>query len=175
MFKFFLSLLLSITHFSSNQIINIKNTSNNKWYVVNDDVMGGISKGNISYINNTLIFKGKISLDNNGGFSSIRKYPKNIFVNKKNKIILNIKGDGKTYYLRIKSKINDYYSYTIPFTTTSNWQIISLKLADFYPTFRGRKLNMDNFNKTTIEEIGILIGNKKNEEFKIEIKEILIN
>ena len=175
MLKFFLSLLLLIPKFISGQIIDIKNVNNNKWHIVNDDVMGGVSKGNISYINNTLIFKGEISLDNNGGFSSIRKYPKNILVNKNNKIVLTVKGDGKTYYLRVKSNINDYYSYTIPFKTTNNWQIITLQLADFYPTFRGRKLNMDNFNKTTIQEIGFLIGNKKNEEFKIEIREILIN
>ena len=175
MFKVFLSLFLSLTNFNSNKTIDIKNTSNNKWYVVNDNVMGGLSKGNISYINNTLIFKGRISLENNGGFSSIKKYPKNILVNKNNKIVLTVKGDGKTYYLRVKSKINDYYTYTIPFKTTNNWQIITLKLADFYPIFRGRKLNMDNFNKTTIQEIGFLIGNKKNEEFKIEISEILIN
>ena len=96
-------------------------------------------------------------------------------MNKNNKIVLTVKGDGKNYYLRVKSNINDYYSYTIPFKTTNNWQIITLQLADFYPIFRGRKLNMDNFNKTTIQEIGFLIGNKKNEEFKIEIKEILIN
>ena len=175
MLKFFLSLLLLIANFISGQIIDIKNVNNNKWHIVNDNVMGGVSKGNISYINNTLIFKGEISLDNNGGFSSIRKYPKNILVNKNNKIVLTVKGDGKTYYLRVKSNIKDYYSYTIPFKTTNNWQIITLQLADFYPTFRGRKLNMDNFNKTTIQEIGFLIGNKKNEEFKIEIREILIN
>ena len=175
MLKFFLSILSLITNFSSGQTIDIKNNNNNKWYIVNDDVMGGVSKGNISYINNTLIFKGEISLDNNGGFSSIRKYPKNIFVNKNNKIVLTLKGDGKTYYLRVKSNINDYYSYTIPFKTTNNWEIITLQLSDFYPTFRGQKLNMDNFNKRTIQEIGFLIGNKKNEEFKIEIREILIN
>ncbi len=175
MFKVFLSLFLSLTNFNSNKNIDIKNTNNNKWYVVNDNVMGGLSKGNIRFINNTLIFKGEISLENNGGFSSIRKYLKNILVDKNNKIVLTVKGDGKTYYLRVKSNINDYYTYTIPFKTTNNWQIITLKLVDFYPTFRGRKLNMDNFNKTTIQEIGFLIGNKKNEEFKIEIREILIN
>ena len=168
MLKFFLSLLLLIANFISGQIIDIKNVNNNKWHIVNDDVMGGVSKGNISYINNTLVYKGEISLDNNGGFSSIRKYPKNILVNKNNKIVLTVKGDGKTYYLRVKSNINDYYSYTIPFKTTNNWQIITLQLADFYPTFRGRKLNMDNFNKTTIQEIGFLIGNKKMKNSKLK-------
>ena len=33
-----------------------------------------------------------------------------------------------------------------------------------YPSFRGRKLDKPNFPKEYIEEIGFLIGNKKNEE-----------
>ena len=44
MLKFFLSLLLLITNFSSGQIIDIKNVKNSKWYIVNDDVMGGYQK-----------------------------------------------------------------------------------------------------------------------------------
>ena len=41
-----------------------------------------------------------------------------------------------------------------------------------YPSFRGRKLNKENFNKTSIEEIGFLIGNKKQEKFNLEIDKI---
>ena len=152
-------------------VYDIKNYAKETEIIINGEINSYSDiKNHLKYVDGVMLGR-KIIIDQ----LFLRDADTNIFVNKKNKIVLNIKGDGKTYYLRIKSKINDYYSYTIPFTTTSNWQIISLKLADFYPTFRGRKLNMDNFNKTTIEEIGILIGNKKNEEFKIEIKEILIN
>ena len=38
--------------------------------------------------------------------------------------------------------------------------------------FRGRKLNMSNFNYEKLSEIGILIGNKKNEDFRLEIIKI---
>ena len=44
-----------------------------KWGIVNDGVMGGISQSNI-YLNevDNIIFAGNVSLENNGGFASIR-------------------------------------------------------------------------------------------------------
>ena len=44
-----------------------------EWRIVNDGVMGGLSKGNISFTDGgTMVFKGNLSLENNGGFSSVR-------------------------------------------------------------------------------------------------------
>ena len=45
------------------------------WSVIDDGVMGGRSRGRLQIENNdTGLFSGKISLENNGGFSSIRYY-----------------------------------------------------------------------------------------------------
>ena len=40
------------------------------------------------------------------------------------------------------------------------------------PSFRGRKLNLPNFSEDYIEEVALLIGNKKKESFKVEIDKI---
>jgi monofunctional biosynthetic peptidoglycan transglycosylase len=59
------------------QEVDIINTGENvgleNWRIVNDDVMGGISKSNL-YLNSNgnLIFEGEVSLENNGGFASCR-------------------------------------------------------------------------------------------------------
>ena len=43
------------------------------WNIVNDGVMGGISTSSLSINSNSiLIFKGYLSLENNGGFASTR-------------------------------------------------------------------------------------------------------
>lgn len=42
------------------------------WSVVNDTVMGGVSSGQLSLVDGALIFSGELSLDNNGGFASVR-------------------------------------------------------------------------------------------------------
>ena len=40
------------------------------------------------------------------------------------------------------------------------------------PSFRGRSLNMANFPGDHMEELGFLIGNKKEEDFKMAIDNI---
>lgn len=42
------------------------------WRALNDGVMGGRSIGVVDYGRNTMIWEGTVSLENNGGFSSVR-------------------------------------------------------------------------------------------------------
>ena len=44
----------------------------NEWFVVNDTVMGGVSSGQLVWEDDALVFTGDLSLDNNGGFASVR-------------------------------------------------------------------------------------------------------
>ncbi|GAL27685.1 hypothetical protein JCM19239_3289 [Vibrio variabilis] len=43
------------------------------WDATNDNVMGGISSGTMTYSNGRSLFSGVISLENNGGFSSVNR------------------------------------------------------------------------------------------------------
>ncbi len=152
-----------------------KDTNPSSFRVVDDVVMGGKSQGNftINKEGNGLYF-GKVSLENNGGFSSLRYRCKTISVDKFSKIVLKIKGDGKNYQFRVKDRDKNYYSYVKKFSTSGDWELITIALADMYPAFRGRTLNMDNFSSETIEEIAILIGNKKVQNFQLEIDAIYL-
>lgn len=152
-----------------------KNADISDWSIVDDVVMGGKSSGEF-HVNQegNGVFEGKVSLENNGGFSSLRYGFDPISTKMFSKVILKVKGDGKTYQFRVKDKSSNYYSYVIEFETSKDWQSIELELADMYPAFRGRKLNTVNFGSDTIEEIAILIGNKKEETFKLEIDSILL-
>lgn len=150
---------------------NDSNTAN--WYVVDDTVMGGRSAGNFKLNNEGHgEFSGMISLENNGGFSSLRYVFKKIEVTNYSKAVIRLKGDKKKYQFRVKSNRNDYYSYVSEFTTSGQWQEIEVSFKEMYPSFRGRKLNMPNFASNYIEEITFLIGNKKPEKFKLEIDKI---
>ena len=86
-----------------------------------------------------------------------------------NKFIIRIKGDGKNYQFRVKSKLNEYHSYKHEFSTNKTWQIIEIPFDELKATFRGRLLDMDSFSNNILEEIGFLISNKKEEYFKLEI------
>ena len=150
---------------------NSKNTSN--WYVVNDGVMGGLSQGTLS-INNAGngLFKGYVTTENNGGFSSIRHEFNKKDVSKFEHIVIKVKGDGKDYQFRIKEKSSQRYSYISTFRTTGEWQTIKIPLSSFYPSFRGNTLDKPNYLGGVMEEIAILIGNKKKEKFSLEIENI---
>lgn len=72
-------ILLNLTFLIANnftlnaQIIDFgKQTGGQYWSVTNDRVMGGLSKGNAWLSDSSVVFKGEVSLDNNGGFSSLR-------------------------------------------------------------------------------------------------------
>ena len=143
------------------------------WYVVNDGVMGGISRGNLKLDSaGHGVFSGKISLENNGGFSSIRYDCGRTDLDGHRYIVLKVKGDGQRYQFRVKSSREDYYSYISYFETTGEWQVLKLPLDSMYPVFRGRRLDMPDFGGNTLEEIGILIGNKEAKSFELRIDSI---
>lgn len=147
-----------------------KDTKKNSWVVVNDVVMGGISQSNININNDgNGVFSGSVSLENNGGFASVRHLVKNAKLTAHSKFIIKVKGDGKPYQFRCKSNLNDRHSYVYEFKTTGDWQEIEIPFSKMYPRFRGNDLNMANYAGDTLTEVAFLIGNNKPENFKLEI------
>lgn len=153
------------------QMINFSQSSKlNNWRIMNDVVMGGVSKSDL-VINQQghVKFSGEISLDFNGGFASFRSYNQTFDVKGFSKILVHLKGDKKKYQIRIKENNSDYFSYVNTFESSGKWETIELSLVDFMPSYRGRILNLANFSGNKIDQIGVLIGNKKNEEFELII------
>ncbi len=145
----------------------------NDWTVVDDVVMGGRSTGQFKIDSEGHgVYSGNVSLENNGGFSSLRYQFEKIRTHENSKIVIRLKGDGKQYQFRVKSNRNTYYSYTTTFKTSGDWENIIIDLKDMYPSFRGRTLNMPHFNENSIEELVFLIGNKKNESFELVLDRI---
>ena len=157
--------MLSQTLFKFNTEVNI-----NHWVVTDDVVMGGESSGSFSLSPEGYgEFKGNVSIENNGGFSSVRYKFQTKNVTDYNHVVLRVKGDGKNYQFRVKANSSDYYSYIAPFKTSGEWQEVTILLQDMYPTFRGKTLDKPNFDKNHIEELTFLIANKKQENFKLLI------
>lgn len=145
------------------------------WKVVNDSVMGGISESKINLnIKHHGSFEGMVSLENNGGFCSVKYAFEPIILDKNKMICLYIKGDGKIYQFRLKNSKTDSHSYIYSFETNGDWQNIEIPITEFQPYFRGRKLDLPNYDGSNLEEIAFLIGNKKREHFELLIDQILI-
>jgi len=167
-------MMIMFTSMASHIIFDFNQKSDLKdWYIVDDVVMGGKSSGSFELSpKGYAVFKGSISLENNGGFSSIRHKFERKSIKGFTKIVLKIKGDTKNYQFRIKSNSADYYSYITTFRSNGDWQEIQVPLQNMYPSFRGRKLDKPNFSEDYIEEIAFLIGNKNEEKFQLLIDKI---
>ena len=147
--------------------------SSGKWYIVNDGVMGGLSESNMELSSNgTATFTGNVSLENNGGFASIRSV-----VNLSDKenfkgVALRVMGDGNYYNLRFRNNNNfDGYAYQSKIETEKGvWKEYKIPFDDFTPTFRGYILhNKPALESKNIVQIGILIADKQSGNFELTI------
>ena len=146
-----------------------------QWQVVDDVVMGGRSNGTLKLNDNgDGVFEGDVSIENNGGFSSIQLKLENKNIDGKRAVNLTIKGDGSDFQFRIKAFKSDQHSYVYNFKTSGDWETISIPLSDMSPSFRGSGLQIPNFNNNKIEQIGFLKTSKMNAQFKIEIRNIYL-
>ena len=145
------------------------------WVVVDDVVMGGRSNGNFKVnIQGHGEYSGIVSLENNGGFSSLRYRFDAENVKGYSKALLTLKGDGKSFQFRTKSTLEHRHSYICKFKTSGKWETIEINLKDMYPTFRGTTLDIPNYPAETLEQIAFLIGDKKGENFELQIDTIVL-
>lgn len=142
------------------------------WSAVNDGVMGGLSEGGPDIRDGVLHFSGNLSLENNGGFSSIRR-PIDLDLSARDGIRLRVRGDGRSYQLRLQTDSRYYqrpvaYSATFP-TDDGEWLEVDVPFGRFEAGFRGRKLDGYRLDPGKIELIGILLGDKKPGPFHLEV------
>ncbi len=140
------------------------------WTVEDDTVMGGVSDGHFK-VNDAGhgVFFGHVSLENNGGFSSLRYRFDKMKVVDFEKICIRLRGDGKRYQCRVKSNMDEKQSYIAYFETTGKWQTVEIDLAGMKPTYRGETPDLPDYPGETMAEFGLLIGNKKEQDFKLEL------
>ena len=114
-----------------------------EWSVVNDVVMGGRSSSTLTFSGaGTAVFRGTLSLDNNGGFASVRCRPRAFQLEGFAGIRLTLRGDGKTYRLRFRMDDRfDGIAYQQRFQTTKEvWITVNLPFSDFTASFRGNNV-----------------------------------
>lgn len=147
--------------------------SNDKWRIVNDGVMGGLSSSTAELNGDSKIFfSGRVSLKNNGGFASLRSPIKNYNFENFSGIEIRIKGDGKIYSVSMKE--TSYFTgafYTANFQTVKDeWITLKIPFDSFSLYYFGREVFTDTkIPLDKIKEISILIGEKQEGAFYTEI------
>lgn len=143
------------------------NTLRDSW-IVNDGVMGGVSQSSLRQDVDGMLFEGLVSLENNGGFASMRssvRFPQGTQL-----IELIAKGDGKRYKLVLRTELAPRVTYVADFIALPTWQTYRFNLSQFKSTFRGRDVNAPTLSFSDVIDFGILISNNQAGSFAIQLK-----
>ncbi len=143
------------------------------WNAIDDRIMGGLSQSQPEYIDGVgMRFSGHVSLENNGGFASIRSEVVDYDLSAYNGLKLRLRGDGKTYKLSLRTDIfYDGVSYQAEFKTDAgNWQEIDLPFESFVPTHHGKKLTtVAPMDTARVRSFGLFISGKQQGPFQLDI------
>lgn len=143
------------------------------WRAVNDGVMGGVSTGEFRITNSqTLEFFGNLSLENDGGFASIRTVPGAVDLAGAKALRLRFRGDGRTYLLNLYVPTRQIaFSYRAAFETDKGkWLELSIPLTEFKATSFGREVaGADPLDPAKVQSIGFMLSDKTPGPFKLEV------
>lgn len=142
------------------------------WQAINDVVMGGISSGAMVREADGLRFTGELSLENNGGFASVRRLV-DLDLSAASGVRLEIRGDGRTYQFRIRLDHRfDGVAWRAEFLAYDEWQVVELGFDEFEPVFRGRIVDAGPIDPAAIAQVGFMIVDKQPGPFQLDIRSI---
>ena len=145
-----------------------------QWRTINDTVMGGVSNSSFQTRGNGIgVFSGYVSLENFGGFASVRSRPQFRDLSEWTGLVLRVRGDGKSYKLGLKNDMSwNSVMYQAAFKTVAGqWTEVRLPFGSCCtPQFRGRDVpDAPALDPSRILQITLMISEKQEGPFKLEI------
>lgn len=148
------------------------------WQTVNDGVMGGVSDGRLRITERqTLEFYGTLSLENNGGFTSVRSRPSDLGLRTGDTLVSRVRGDGRAYQFNLyTSRRGRAFSYRAPVQTRKGeWTEVRIPLSRFEATSFGQVIrSADPVDPGSITSVGFLLAEKAPGPFLLEVEWIKI-
>ena len=141
-----------------------------EWFSVNDNVMGGISKGQVERTKqDTMKFLGRLSLKNNGGFSSVRSQIPDFTLAGYDGLMLKIRGDDR-YYSVLVTTLERGRTWQTKFKTSTKWQIVKVPFKKMQMSVMGWRPNVSpKITGNRIRAIGFIIADKNETPFTLEV------
>lgn len=140
---------------------------------VDDRVMGGVSQSGMSVTRaGHALFSGNLSLENNGGFASVRASGLALDVSAHERLVLRVRGDGKRYKVRLHDDARfDGVAFEAVFDTVSGeWMEVELPLDGFRPVWRGRPVpSAPPLERRQVVMLGFMISGAQAGSFALEL------
>lgn len=152
-----------------------------RWAPIDDVVMGGVSRSRFEHTPHGAAFTGVVSLENGGGFASVRSRPDRWPSADAHALRLHVRGDGRRYKLTARTDAGfDGVQYQCPFDTQAAlapdaWQRVELPVGEFVASFRGRRVTgAPPLDPAAIRQFGLMISEKQAGPFRLEIARLEI-
>jgi hypothetical protein len=147
-----------------------------RWEFITDQVMGGVSNGNITFMNengaNFARMTGNVSLENNGGFIQFRRKVTSHFDKSKQGLELKLRGNKQQYFVHIRTTgtVLPWQYYHAPFSSNSDWKIVRMPFSMFE---RSSSFLSKKFTAKNIRSIGIVAFGREH-EVQLDVEKISI-
>lgn len=176
-FAFSVSVSTSATGQVCSMKIDFENPSTSQsWRTVNDGVMGGQSLGGPSFENGIMVFEGRINTDG-GGFSSVRTDVDPGSLGDASGLNLRVKSDGRSYKVTLRTDARYRnrpiaFQVEIPPSKIGQWENVRVPFEGLKASLFGRRVIGAKFDKTQVNEIGIILADGQDGPFRLEIDTI---
>jgi uncharacterized surface protein with fasciclin (FAS1) repeats len=157
-------------------IFDFANVRKNSWPSVNDNVMGGISEGRSRITEaGTALFLGALSLENNGGFSTIRSSAEDLELAGWDGLILRVRGDGRSY--NFSALTNDsrrelhYWEHAFD-TEADEWIEVKVPFDALSHRVMGWTIPDGPIDPATIRSLAFGVSDKNTAPFALEVDSI---
>lgn len=133
----FLGAMLSVGAMATDSLDNFASTEDSPWAFVSDQVMGGVSTGQMAMDvqdgAHVMTLQGTVSTENNGGFIQVRREVPAESLQGAAGVYLIARGNGERYFVHLRSKwtILPWQYYQAGFDTTEQWQEIRVPFSEF--------------------------------------------
>ncbi len=147
-----------------------------RWRVVNDGVMGGLSSGALQFEKGAMIYEGTINT-NGGGFSSIRRSVDKGALKDVVALRFVLKSDGRQYKVSMRSSARVRgrrvaFQAPIEAENTNEWAEATAGFDQLKGSIFGRPIANAVFESAQATQIGIILADGMDGPFRVEIKSI---
>jgi len=140
---------------------------------IDDAVMGGLSSSRmVQAAHGIAAFEGSVSLENNGGFASVRSRPRDWGLAGATALVLRLRGDGKRYRVNLRTPDTpSAFRFEAPLELPAGqWHEIEVPISTLRARAFGRPVPLVGPpDPARVRQVGFMISDRQTGPFRLEI------